>query len=519
MAVALAGPQVVQWPGFQGLNLRDQPNQIDPTQALDLLNVTFTERGGVKSRDGYAKFTSGALTNRPDSLGAFYTVAGTTQLVAGNGNRLDALSSAGASVANVAATASPHYFARFGGPTAELLFISNGTDTLRQWNGTAFSTPTFTGTAPTGRFVAVTPWDNRLVNARRSGATLGDNPSTVRFSDAGVPTTFGAANFVDLTPGDGEQIMAVIAWSRYLFVFKESKFFVFNSTSTGQGGTPVFNYFTIDTGVGLAAPRAVCAARDGVYFLSRTGVYRTTSTNVELVSPLLDPFFYNTASGFYTGGSLNMSSIANSAMAFNREQVFVAVPAGSSATNNRILVYDPRYQWWSLYDIPAAALTSFRVSSQPDLMFAYASGTNDVGRHTPGQTTDAGATITSRWRSGWWDMGDPHFKTVRRMVAWGKGRLRFGVRSDFGGGLNVSAVDFNASTDLWADGTNAADKWADGTNPADVWSEGRQLTPKVNSQATRGTVVSLDLANSDATPWALYRLGLRLRPVESNRSY
>jgi hypothetical protein len=519
MAVALAGLQVVQWPGFQGLNLRDQPNQIDPTQALDLLNVTFVERGGVKSRDGYAKFSSVALTNRADSMAAFYTIAGTTQLVVGNGNRLDALSTAGASVANVATTASPHYMARFGGPTAELMFISNGTDTLRQWNGTAFSTPTFTGTAPTGRFVAVTPWDNRLVNARRSGAVLGDNPSTVRFSDAGVPTTFGAANFVDLTPGDGEQIMAVIAWSRYVFVFKESKFFVFNSTSTGTGGTPIFNYFTIDTGVGLSASRAVCAARDGVYFLSRTGVYRTTGTTVELVSPLLDPFFYNTTSSFYTGGSLNMSAIAGAAMAFNREQVHVAVPAGSSTTNNRLLVFDPRYQWWSLYDIPAAALASFRVSSQPDLMFAYASGTSDVGRHTPGQTTDAGAAITSRWRSGWWDMGDSHFKTVRRTVAWGKGRLRLGIRSDFGGGLSVSTVDFAAGTDLWADGTNVADKWADGTNSADKWADGRLITPKVNSQAVRGTVFSLDLANADATPWALYRVAERLRPIESNRAY
>src|SRR3954471_4053742 len=406
MAVALAGPQIVQWPGFSGLNLRDQPNQIDPTQALDLLNVTFTERGGVKSRDGYAKFTSVALTNRPDSLGAFYTVAGTTQLVVGNGLRLDALSTAGASVASVATTASPHYFARFGGPTAELMFISNGTDTLRQWNGTAFSTPAFTGTTPTGRFVAVTPWDNRLVNARFSGPTLGANPSTARFSDAGVPTTFTAANFVDLTPGDGEQIMAVVAWSRYLFVFKESKFFRFNGTSTGAGGTPVFNFETVDTGIGLAAPRAVCAGRDGVYFLSRTGVYRTAGTTVEPVSSLLDPFFSNTTSGFYTGGALNMTSVANAAMAFNREQVFVAVPTGSSATNNRVLVYDPRYQWWSLYDMPAAAMAPFRVSTQSDLMFAYAAGTNDVGRHATGQVTDAGAAIPSRWRSGWWDMGD-----------------------------------------------------------------------------------------------------------------
>jgi hypothetical protein len=83
----------------------------------------------------------------------------------------------------------------------------------------------------------------------------------------------------------------------------------------------------------------------------------------------------------------------------------------------------------------------------------------------------------------------------------------------------VSTVDFLAGSDLWADGTNAADKWADGTNSADVWADGRQITPKVNSQAARGTVFSLDLANADATPWALYRVSERLRPIESNRPY
>src|SRR4051812_47285070 len=154
MAVALAGPQIVQWPGFQGLNLRDQPNQIDPTQALDLMNVTLIERGGVKSRDGYSKFTSVALTNRADSLGAYYTVAGTTQLVVGNGLRLDALSTAGASVANVATTASPHYFARFGGPTPGLVFVSNGAGKPREGKGPGVSTPAFTGAPPPRRVVA-----------------------------------------------------------------------------------------------------------------------------------------------------------------------------------------------------------------------------------------------------------------------------------------------------------------------------------------------------------------------------
>jgi hypothetical protein len=512
--------EAAPFPGFGGgLNLRDQPNQVDPTQAVDLLNVTLIEREGIRSRDGYSLFTASPLTNQPDSLAAFYTIAGTAQLVVGNGNRLDALNTSGTSVANAAPTASPHYFTRFGGPTAELLFISNGTDSVRQWNGTAFSTPAYTGTAPTGRFVAVTPWDNRLVNARRSGAVAGNSPSTVFFSDPGVPTTFGVNNYVDLAPGDGEAITGIVAWERYVFVFKETKFFRFYGTSNGPAGTPIFNYEGVSDRVGLVSSRALTAGRDGVYFLDRGGVYRTTGSRPELVSPTLDPLFAGIQPDFMLTQPINAGALTTCAMAFHREQVYLALPTGTSSTNNRLLAYDPRYGHWTMYDIPAAALASFRVSTSQDLMFAYAAGTKNVGRHAIGLTTDAGATIASRWTSGWWDLGEQRRKTVRESLAWGKGKVRMGLGADFVSPVNTTSIAFAQTTDTWGDGASSADKWSDGTNSADVWAAGLRVVPKLNRQAARGTMFSLALQNVDATAWSVYRLTLRLRENSGARPY
>lgn len=512
--------EAIAFPGFAGgLNLRDQPNQVDPSQAIDLLNVTLVEREGIRSRDGYAVFTASALTNQPDSLAAYYTTAGTAQLVVGNGNRLDALNTSGTSIANVAPSASPHYFTRYGGPTAELLYAANGTDSVRQWNGAAFSTPAYTGTAPTGRFVAVAPWDNRLVNARRGGAVAGNSPSTVFFSDAGVPTTFSANNFVDVTPGDGEAIMGVVAWERYVFVFKETKFFRFYGTSTGAAGTPVFDYEGINDGVGLVSSRALCAARDGVYFLGRDGVYRTTGSRAELVSPTLDPFFAGVQPDFMVSQPINLGALTACAMATHREQIYLAVPTGTSTTNNRVLVYDPRYHNWTMYDIAAAALTSFRPSTSQDLLFAYAATTKDVGRHATGLTTDAGATIASRWSSGWWDLGAQGRKTVRETVGWGKGKIRMGLGTDFRAAANTQSITFSQSTDTWGDGTSSADKWGDGTNSADTWGAGLRIAPKVNRSSTRGTTLSVQLQNLDATAWSVYRLTMRLRENSGARPY
>jgi hypothetical protein len=191
MAVALAGPQIVQWPGFSGLNLRDQPNQIDPTQALDLLNVTLIERGGVKSRDGYAKFTSVGADEPP----------GLARRVL-HGRRHDA--------ARRRQRQPPRRAEHGGGERGErrddrepallrpVRRPDRGADVHRERHGHAAAVerhgvldPGVHGDGADGPVRGGDAVGQPARQRPRSGATLGDNPSTVRFSDAGVPTTFG----------------------------------------------------------------------------------------------------------------------------------------------------------------------------------------------------------------------------------------------------------------------------------------------------------------------------------------
>ena len=62
--------QAIPFGNFSGgLNLKDKADVVQDSQAIDLLNVEFTERGAVKQRDGFLQFTGTALTNRVDSLG------------------------------------------------------------------------------------------------------------------------------------------------------------------------------------------------------------------------------------------------------------------------------------------------------------------------------------------------------------------------------------------------------------------------------------------------------------------
>lgn len=525
-----------------GINLRDQPDELAPGQAYDLLNVTFTERGGVKSRPGYETFNTSSLTYVPDNMEA-YTNGSAWQMAVsmtdGTNRRIEVRDAAGGIVAGstpltAGISASPNYFTQFGGGTASgssratpTLYASNGTDQLRVWTGSgSWSTPTWviTNSAPnpTGMFCAITPWDSRLVNARYAPAVNpnqgGQNLNTVRFSSPTNPLAWDGYEYVDLTPGDGEEIMGMASYGSYVIVFKRTKFFVFYGTAQGGNslGVPDFQFRTIDAGVGLAARQSLCVAPDGVYFLSEKGVYRTDGGPPQLVSGVLDPFFTGQLPVLYGGSSINYGSISKARMTFFGQQVYVALPSGSSSVNNLLMVFDPRFGWWTIWDVPCAALSPMQLSTiGGNLLFATSSGSSVLGKFVNSATTDAGAAIRSRIKYGFLDYGSSVDKTIRESQVWGLGKFRYGIARNLEGSRNAETIDLGRGTDVWSDGSVATDTWGpDATYPNDVWGAGQAANFTLSRKSIRGINFSLEFNNSDdAVPgaWAINRVVHRVR--------
>ena len=511
-----------------GLNLRDSYEVMQPTQAYDLLNVTFDERGGVAQRNGFSAFAPksgsplviGEANTRFDSMAPFYTTGGTKQLVCGAGSRLEVYATTGAEATTArttGVTASPHYFARFGGPTSQVIFAANGTDTLQRWDGANWSNTGYTGFTPDGRFLTVTPWDNRLVNAYFANSVAGDNPSTVRFSNPSVPTTFETDNWVDLNPGDGEKIMGVAAFDNYVLVFKETRFFVFYGTTITADGDPEFNYRAVEAGKGLAAPGALCVGPDGVYFLAQDGVYRTNGGYPQLVSELLNPLFVGAAPDLYSGNTIGFGNIEKARMLYHNQQVYLAVPTGASSFNNRLFVFDPRDNWWTVWDIEASALASFKIGSSPDLVFSYADGYKRIGRLQDGLGSDAAksatasTTIYSFVKTAFNDFGSAVHKSVRESKVWGSGNVRFALNDDFGSSVSIKEVTLASQFDKWSDGTGS-DTWGDGTG-SDTWGRPVANKPVLVRQAVRGAYVGMEIYSSSASPgaWRVSRVIHHLR--------
>jgi hypothetical protein len=508
----LQGYDVYPIEKFGGLNLHDKVDVVSPNQAIDGLNVEHTRQEAVRQRDGYDNLTSSELTNQPNSMSP-YTSGSTRYLVVQGGTRIDSLDTSGATQANNATTDAVHSFAEFGSPGTDALFIANGTDEILQLAGTSFSTPDYemteggTDVGVKSKYVAA--WKDRLVGAENANSTgftsdVGKNKDTVRFSDAGDPTIWGVNNYIQLSPGDGEPIMGVIAWRELLFVFKQTKFFVFYGTSVDSDGNPIFNYRPVEAGIGLASARALCAGRDGVYFMDRKGVYRTTGQEPQYLSEDVEPIFSGGASAFFQGGTLLHSQIANCVMDWTNERIHLAYTS-TSTTNNYMLVYDTRYQWWELWNIPASCMATFRPGNNDELVFGYPTGSNYVGRFSfvpDTYTTDDGTAITSRWQSGWFDVGTPNEKVIRQTRVTGEGKVNLGIADDFQTSPTTTALDFTVSQPLWDTAV-----W-----DTDVWGAITSYKTKLVRRAIKGKVFSLYLTNSiSGQGFAVYRCDPELR--------
>lgn len=523
-----------------GINLRDKADAVGDKEAIDLLNVTFSERGAIRQRDGYADLTTANLTNRVDSLSPFYTAAGTRQIVAGCGTRLEAIDSSGAIVAALTGlTQGPYDFERFGAPGNEYLYAANGADTLRRWDGASWTAPTGTvnGTAasalPKPGAIAVTATvpgstsgtnaANRLIaTAFGTQTTAGPagtatNPSRWYASNAGQPevwetdgTSGRGRNFGDLTPGDGEKIMAAVTWRELVFIFKESKFFVQWGESTAADGTPVFNFREVVNNVGLASAQATAVGRDGVYFLNRTGVYRTNGGDPVLLSDKLSPLWDNDFTVFYRGNAINLAQLSLARMLWQDDKLYVAVPTGTNTYNDRLLVYDTRHDWWTVHDIPASALALFRRVDRDEITFGYATGLNRIGNYRVGLTDDRGTAITSRWRSGWSDYQQPIVKTFRETKAWGSGAIIVGFSTDYNTGITDSAEALFSFAGTWP----STGTWGDWiTLNGGVWPGGSgTIVEKLLRRSTRGTTFSTQFSNHPlSATWEVHRVAKHLR--------
>jgi hypothetical protein len=349
--------QAVAIENFGGLDLRSDPQDGNPVHAINMNDVELDRVGRARMRAGTSKLTSvsgsqwdGLLTFRQAAAGAVSHVI----TVNVNTGQLSAFNSfTGAAITTFTPTGPSLPSTLFGGamigvPTAaQVMYLTtDGADFLTKYDGTTFTNTAIGGGA---HHVAVQYPDNRLVLAN-SGLTTTN--SRVVFSAANNPESFDLANdYIDLMPGDGEQIVGMANYRNDLFVFKQSAFWRFFGNSTDSVGGTVFNNqmtrHNLNT-PGRYQGRVVASGEEGVYFLGADGVYLTTGGNPQKISEALDPIFSLSGTPeYFTSFTASSSATPEIYYAGGRLYLNWWLPIPGSNGTGQLFVYDPETRVWT----------------------------------------------------------------------------------------------------------------------------------------------------------------------------
>ncbi len=422
MARESEGYKAVEFPSFGGLELRQDAQEA---ATIDAKNVMFDRPGRVYARYGLSTLLTAsaaptAIFKQSSYLWFYFT-----------GSNVYAVAQ-GTQLGGSACTDTPTQLlpSPVSGGAAYYIVGTYSTSSSTVKKVTHAASPVVSSPAgiPSASCLGVQTPDDRLV-VGNAGGTIGK----LAFSDPGDPETFDADNYVTL-PYRQDGICAIRNWNNLLFVFTDIALFVFYGNSTDSGGGSVFNYRLVSGDIqGLATATygsfSTASTMDGLYFNTRTGLWKTTGGPPELVSQAIGPLYTSTVSPYFSGGNLGVAL-----RRVHADDTYVYVQTGG---DNYIMVYNTREKWWTAWDvntvsfvmmIPGMTSASGSIGSRP--IFAW-TGSTAIGQMDPAATSDVGNAISSLYRSGFSNPGEAGAESyVREWLIDGTGTVTFKTATD-----------------------------------------------------------------------------------------
>ena len=211
------------------------------------------------------------------------------------------------------------------------MVICNGVDYPMKYDGTSVTT---ISSAPIGK-VACT-YRERIFMAKGS---------TLYFSEPTNVDSWPAANFIDVNPDDGDEIMALVPLSTTLLIVKRySMYFL-----TGYGPQS----FRVEPAAtwGSISNRGVADTPYGVFEVDREGVWVTDFRKQEQVTLPIRELW----------STINQRALDRTTVFYIRDKLLVAVPANNLSYNSMVLAYDLLHKAWSVWQgVYASCFTVFR---------------------------------------------------------------------------------------------------------------------------------------------------------------
>ena len=363
------------WAG--GQNDRDFVGLLGPNQAAVIKNAVIEDNGVIKKRDGLDVVGDDTGDNSILGHGVYTPSDGSPTLIRAEDTVIKRLSGSSWTDITTGLTADlPTHFV----VANDYLFIMNGTDRIR-YSDSSWSVTTFGNGAtepPLGKIAVFVK--NRMFIVDE------EDPSWIRYSDAGDPTTYTAINDLPINRHDGQRIMALVPFKNDLLVFKEGSIWAVEMT----GADPVDNWAVslVDNNFGTYSTNSVQQLATDILFLDQYNQVRSLlRSRLDTLEPGARPFSDTIRT---TLDGLNRAQINKVAAYVFGDNYFLAFPSGSSIYNDALVVYNLRQKSWVEYTgWSASCWTAFEISdvfylimgeaSEDSLTYQCFSGDDDNG--------------------------------------------------------------------------------------------------------------------------------------------
>ena len=359
---------------------------LNDNEASDCQNVIFDEKGTIAKRKGMVARNTGALTGKIDGLWAYYQRSGSTvtpYLLYVRGGTLYKLESDGTETSLATGLASGKRM-RSTNYLNKTYFL-NGTDALRQYDGTSVSL--VAGTPPTGSLIA--NHKNYMFIAGNTSA-----PQRIYWSALGDPTNWPATNWLDVPFSEGDVITAILPFRDALLICGNTSIWMLLGDANAN-----FTLRKYNDEYGSVNQETAQIVQNTAFMLSRLGPVAFDGARAILLGEKIGTAIK----------SINQAVITE-AWAINHNGKYIcSVPTNMSATNNLELVYDYLRTAWTKF--AGRNLSAYTVYAPAGIDLPYAGDVSNGRIYELDQGyNDNGAAIDAYWDSKTFDFGFPEAK-------------------------------------------------------------------------------------------------------------
>lgn len=329
-------------PFVGGINSSSDPTAVADSELIDCLNLELDIDGSLVSRPPIQTGTdmSGTWTERILLLGVGI-FSGVNYLIGTNTNGLFYFSSG--SWVQIDTVFQATSMVQYNNQVYFLAKPNNAGRLLAKWS-------------PTGGYATVSPANlSTMMGADTGGGALTifkerlfivpgrlktNNQNRLIFSDAGNPEAYAATTqFIDVHPGDGQQLIDLITYDDNLVLFKNDSTYVLSYTSKPSDA----ELLNINTTIGATQERCVVPYENSLFIYHEGDIYEMVNYDFNRMNVKV-PFFYD-----------------STAPSTRAEEVFLSRFGDRLVVRyfNRIYVFGLRTRTWSRWESADSELHNF----------------------------------------------------------------------------------------------------------------------------------------------------------------